>query len=307
MKIKNIIKKFLTFTRLYQLENGIYILPYHMVSTKKNLFFPDIDLTTFKLQMSFLSRHFVVIPLDEINRILEKKRCIGKYVVITFDDGFKDNYTKAYPILKKYNFPATIFVLCNSFLDQQPPWFIVIRFLFKETKKQEIKIKLNGREYLFKLSNNPLKFKASSIVINNLKKVNLFKREELIAKLKYLLNVHDLSPIVNIILTKEQIKEMLNDGISVGAHTLTHPSLGYVNLYEAKKEILLSKEILSYELSTHINAFAYPFGQRDDIRYELSEILKRGGFKCALTSIPGKNSYKTNRYFLLRSYPLIMR
>jgi len=93
------------------------ILMYHSVS-------PDalsdnrlaISIETFERQMHFLkNNHYNVLPLDSVaNLIKEKKKIPPKTVVITFDDGYKDNYTYALPVLKKYSLPAIIFVIINE-------------------------------------------------------------------------------------------------------------------------------------------------------------------------------------------------
>lgn len=75
----------------------------------------DIPEKAFARQMAFLSRYrYHVIPLSELEQMLrEKKKIPAKTVVLTFDDGYENNYTKAFPILKKYHFPATFFIITN--------------------------------------------------------------------------------------------------------------------------------------------------------------------------------------------------
>lgn len=76
----------------------------------------EVSVSTFQRQMDFLKDHnYRVLRLEEAaNLIKNKKRIPLKSVVITFDDGFKDNYLYAYPVLKKYNFPATIFIIVDD-------------------------------------------------------------------------------------------------------------------------------------------------------------------------------------------------
>lgn len=102
----------------YMRQNYVVaILMYHSVN-------PDarlenrlvISVKTFERQMHFLkNNHYHVLPLDSVaNLIKEKKKIPPKTVAITFDDGYKDNYTYAFPVLKKYGLPATIFVIINE-------------------------------------------------------------------------------------------------------------------------------------------------------------------------------------------------
>ena len=93
------------------------IIMYHSVSPESTTpanYGGKLNVTTrtFERQMKFLSDHdYNVISLTEfINRMKANKRIPRKTLVITFDDGLKNNFTNAYPILKKYNFPATMFI-----------------------------------------------------------------------------------------------------------------------------------------------------------------------------------------------------
>jgi peptidoglycan/xylan/chitin deacetylase (PgdA/CDA1 family) len=76
----------------------------------------EISPETFQRQMGFLKRHhYNVVTLKTIaDLIRDRKKIPPKTLAITFDDGYKDNYTYAFPILKKYNFPATIFIIINE-------------------------------------------------------------------------------------------------------------------------------------------------------------------------------------------------
>lgn len=86
------------------------ILMYHSVSPKLD-YFMNVEPAAFERQMAYLKRkEYPVIPLTELIRRIKTHEPLGGSVVITFDDGYRDNYTVAFPILKKYRFPATIFV-----------------------------------------------------------------------------------------------------------------------------------------------------------------------------------------------------
>ena len=93
------------------------IVMYHSVGKQSSAldgYGPKLNVSTeaFRKQMKFLREHgYKVIPLTEfINRIKKKEKIPRKTIAITFDDGLKNNFTSAYPILKNYNLPATVFV-----------------------------------------------------------------------------------------------------------------------------------------------------------------------------------------------------
>jgi len=93
------------------------ILMYHSVNPQaKSQNRLEISPEAFSRQMYFLKSHgYNVVPLESLGVLIkEHKKIPAKTIVITFDDGYKDNYTYAFPILKKYNFPATLFIIVNE-------------------------------------------------------------------------------------------------------------------------------------------------------------------------------------------------
>ncbi len=103
--LKNLLSKFC----LTRYKDGVLILNYHSINPNHQYSTAPKD---FDEQMSYLSNNFNVVRLGEINNKSDKLR-----VVITFDDGFADNYDYAFPILKKYNLPATIFLISDFVFD----------------------------------------------------------------------------------------------------------------------------------------------------------------------------------------------
>ena len=118
-KLMNII---LMLTGLYstlnlKLRPGIRILMYHRVSKMSEYDQLSVDPELFDMQMSFLKDNFDVISIVEAIDRLKEGGIVGNEVVITFDDGYFDNYLSALPVLKKYNLPASIFIT-TEFTDQ---------------------------------------------------------------------------------------------------------------------------------------------------------------------------------------------
>jgi peptidoglycan/xylan/chitin deacetylase (PgdA/CDA1 family) len=109
MKISNIINNKLA--ELNPFKNGVPILMYHSIA-KNDIYF-TVQPEEFEKQMAYLKENlYQVITLDAlVQAILIKKDLSKKLIILTFDDGFKDNYTYALPILKKNNFPATFFLV----------------------------------------------------------------------------------------------------------------------------------------------------------------------------------------------------
>lgn len=117
-KIKNLIFFVLNIFFSFIHPNKASILMYHSIDENEVLF--NVKPKDFEKQMEYLKRkNYKIIKLSHLIEKLQKNKTIEqKTIVLTFDDGFKDNYTNAFPVLKKYNFPATIF-LATSFIDRE--------------------------------------------------------------------------------------------------------------------------------------------------------------------------------------------
>ena len=105
----------------FSYARGLYMVPvlmYHSVNPKTNQQMRSLIVSpeSFERQMRFLkSQRYNVVTLEEVSRLMHnKKKAPPKTVAISFDDGFKDNYIYAYPVLKKFGLPATIFVIYNE-------------------------------------------------------------------------------------------------------------------------------------------------------------------------------------------------
>lgn len=104
---------------------GIPILMYHSVSEDlQTVAHPYFQTTTtpntFRRHMAFLQENgYTVLPLkDAVGRLQHSQHFNGKLAVLTFDDGFKDFYTEAFPVLHDYGYPSTVF-LATAFVDDQ--------------------------------------------------------------------------------------------------------------------------------------------------------------------------------------------
>jgi len=107
-------------------KKGIIVLMYHSITKQKSFYPYAINEKTFQQQMDFLSQYCDVISIDEMyNILLDNKdfRYKRPKTVITFDDGYRNNYSIAYPILKKFNLPFTIF-LTTDFIEKENKSFM---------------------------------------------------------------------------------------------------------------------------------------------------------------------------------------
>ena len=124
---------------------AVRILAYHRVNPRYE--FPsDVPLASpedFEEEIRYLTRKYRVIPLMELCRNLTNRdRIPSDAVVITFDDGYRDNYRYAYPILRKYGVPATIFLATGHIDSGTPFWWDRLGYAVHKTAQE--RLSLNG-------------------------------------------------------------------------------------------------------------------------------------------------------------------
>ncbi len=96
---------------------GAAILVYHSINDRDVFCDNRLSPETFEKHMAFLSKNYKIVPLSLlVNRLKNKETIPDTWVVITFDDGYKDNVTHALPILKKYNVPGTFYIPVDAVL-----------------------------------------------------------------------------------------------------------------------------------------------------------------------------------------------
>ncbi len=242
----------------------------------------------FEGQMKFLAEedHNVISLEDFVERMGNGKKLPKNSIVITFDDGYKDNFFYAYPILKKYKLPATFF-LTTGFLDNKTvPWWDKLIYLVKNSQKEEFSLDGFGK---ISIRNNLEKKNVIKKLWTNMR-VSNGERGEYMEKISEELKVELPKKFgENLLLSREDIKKMSREGMSFGAHTESHPILSQLPENSAKKEILDSKKKIEEELQREVNFFAYPNGRRGDFNPKIKRILKENGFKAAVSTIYGFN------------------
>ena len=285
------------------IKSKVIILVYHRVITDyKSWSIDTVDKTDFEKQMIYLQKTHDIITLDKLVYALVKKKPLSKKtIVITFDDGYKDNYTNAFPILKKYNIPATIFLTTGHIGTDNIFWWDKIGYIFNYSNQNIFDIE----DFDF-LKNNSIHNKPQTLtqVFKEFKKLPDDEKELFINKLIKKSKV-DIPKNIgkNLIMSWEEVKEMNENGIDFGAHTVTHPILTNISLSQAKQEIIQSKIDIEKRLKTTVKSFCYPNGQADDFNNEIINIIRESGFNCAVTTIPKTVEPDANLFNLGRIPP----
>jgi peptidoglycan/xylan/chitin deacetylase (PgdA/CDA1 family) len=280
-KIKNVLSsiasKAFDLDKLIQQRNKRYILAYHRIVPTEVARAQRVDESmwvspeTFSDQIDWMMR---IGDMVDIETILNFKRGHTRPLFsITIDDGWKDNYEYAFPILKKYGIKATIFLATSAIETGHLFW------------PEEIAIKTfdvvrrgdhsNVDDYLTRAGYFREREKALDDFIEHLKELPTITRRQIIADYYARISA-DTKPICGFTLTWNEVAEMARYGIRFGSHTHTHMILNVCSDEEALHELRLSKEILTAKLGQNVDLFCYP-----NARYKPTDgaLLEKTGYK----------------------------
>ena len=291
-------------------KTGFLILMYHRVVSKNEAkkgvqAGMYVDPETFELHIRFLRKYFRIAPISEmfINSGSSFDNSNKKSVCfLTFDDGWLDFYEYAYPILKKLEIPATVFLPTNFIGTER--WFWTDRLAHLLIKKRNTNNSITRKQ----ASDNNLVDKLESLrghfefqleeAISMLKEYRVNEIEEILSDLAvrwYL----DSTIAGRAFLTWEEVSEMARSGlISYGSHTASHQILTTLTDEEIQNELMISKEKLIAEkvVDPSFIPFCYPNGNYNE---KIAKMVKKAGYSLAVTTNNGWN-YQPFDPFTLR-------
>src|SRR5262245_11013158 len=284
-----------------QRPSTFLVLIYHRVHSGSPLF--SIERSTpeaFRRQMTYLAREFHVLPLHDIVRRLRAGDPLPpRPVAVTFDDGYADNYTVAYPILRELGLPATIFLTSGAIGTEEPLWFDRILHAFEHTRRASLEwpMELNGLD-------DPLhRSRAAFDTLVALIRMPNQERIDGVARILEELGPPPSDP-PSLMLDWDQVRTMSAGAITFGAHTATHSILTRQPVDEAALEIAGSKSAIETAIGRPVTLFAYPVGRRAHYSEPLIDRLRGLGFQAAFTTEVGPNGAGDDPFLLRRVKPL---
>ena len=303
-------------------RSGYLTLCYHYIRPDVNDPFPRIIGTkesNFKDQIKKLKENFEMISLKEVQEFSYGKKLFNydtQRMLITFDDGLSDHYNAA-KILESSEIKATFFIPTCILKEKLPANPMIIHYgiaiygledfleFFRETLKN-----LAYDENKFHITYDRKKDNVWKKIdeIKSIFKYNLEYKESR----KILLDIyqsHILEDFPDILkkihLNKEQIKEMIEMGHSIGVHTHTHISVSATSLTknEFYKEIIFPKKYFESEFNIPVIAFSYPFGEKKDCLSAMKLLHHTNEYKLAFTAEEIVNFQNTSPLELGRYLP----
>ena len=268
---------------------GVVLMLHRVAEYDQSRLVPNEDLKVSPLFLQktidkYRKAGFAFLSLDEVYDVLKGKTVIDKpFVAFTLDDGYLDNFTKAYPIFKRNQVPFCIFV-ATDFPDKRAIlWWISIEDLILSN----IKIKLSdGSSYICQTYQQ--KWDTFRLLREKILKLD---QRDLLPSLQTLFanyQIDWLEPIQKMSMSWENIKELGEEPLcTIGGHTMSHPSFAPLALEDIKTEIEGGIKRLQSVINYDIHHFAYPYGSIKEDGEREYEFLKSFDFKIALVSFGG--------------------
>ena len=259
--------------------------------------------------LHYLRRHYRLLHLEQALEELYTPHGDGQQgldkrlpLALTFDDGYRDNYTHGLPLVRELRFPLTIFLIPGYVEGGDYFWWLESKRLVSFARVSEVTIE--SRTYQL---NQPEEQKALAQAIDK----RLRYATSVAEREAFLLSVHKLLAISSSAANVEEgslplkwteIAEMGESGyISFGAHTMYHPILSYLSdPTEVQYEVAECRIMLEQQLGHSIRTFAYPIGRLEHIGENARKAVQRAGYDWALTTLYGFNTSRSDPYLLRR-------
>jgi peptidoglycan/xylan/chitin deacetylase (PgdA/CDA1 family) len=273
------------------------IMLYHRISDKKDKWsLETMRPVAFEAHMRYFCKNYEMLSLGSLLKCAQEGEPLPKgALAITIDDGYKDNYVCAYPILRKYSVPATIFLATAHIGTGTLFWWDKVRYVIWHTEVPRFDLDELGAHYLESPTHRS---QVASVIVRSLQNLPEERKNLLIDRLIDVCRVeipHDLGS--QLTLSWEDVTEMSENGVDFGAHSVSHPVLTNISREQVRYEIRQSKQDIEKRIGKRIDFFSYPNGYFDA---EVARMVEETGFKGAVTCAASWIGRKTNPFMLGR-------
>ncbi len=294
---------------------GLLVLNYHRLGPLVPTPFDEDVFGTqpdeFREHLLYLREHFDVVGLDDVHRMVDNPSTLNRpCVLITFDDGYHDNFDVALPILEELELPAVFFIPTGLIQSSRLPWWDHIAYSVKTTDCDTLTIDypvplaldLRQERRLDAIRRIQVAYKRADRIDAS----TFF--EQLDRRLGVQVDPESLGR--GLFMSWDQVRALRCCGMGIGAHTHTHPILSRLAEPDQWSELVESKRVLESELDEEVAALAYPVGGRKSFTGTTKRLAAEAGYRMAFCYGPGVNRpgcfdpYEIERVSAAESFPL---
>ena len=271
-----------------------------------------VEAATFRQHLRLLKKNYTVISPDDMLAWCRKEYQLPpRAVLLTCDDGFLSNLTEMLPILQDEGLRCLFFVTGISTGDKLAMlWYEQLLLLFLRAREGKFDICRGNIEISGVLGEREQRRALWWKAVKRLSQVDAETRD---AYLDYAHSYFGLQNLLEFylanyaetrrhfcLMTRSELKQLAGSGMTIGAHTLTHPILSHLPPSLAWSEISESRERLESAIGEKIWAFAYPFGDEPSLTQQVIALAQRAGFEAAFLNTGGGLGSDLPRYAIPR-------
>ena len=274
--------------------DSLLVLNYHRIGDAENdLFDPGVFSATadqFNDQVAYLRRHVSLVTLDEALAFVEgtaKERTRCCRVLITFDDGYLDNYQLAFPILRSHGVQGVFFLVTSMVGSCQVPWWDHIAYLVKTARRRQFSLRYPA-DLAVDIDKDGLTDSLRAIL-------KLYKRPENSDAVSFVRELQEETQgdgppeTLRRFLNWDEARKMLGGGMAIGSHTHSHQVLSQLQPDQQREELVRSRSILKGQLGIDADVLAYPVGGKTSFTRQTQEIARDAGYRAAVSFYGGTN------------------
>ena len=280
----------------HRVNPNLEIDPFEMAVTPDN----------FVAQLEAVRKIGRPMRLCQFASLLKEGNFPDRAIVVTFDDGYVDNFLYAKPLLESYSVPATIFVTSGHVDSNDQFWWDELSQLLLRAKKfpttfylsrntttgqlhlQDRMDKRNSRCQRIWRVIRQNEHKTRLRILKDIRQlffvISYEERQRILKELADFVEEQVVRPARSHLSSSELLSLVQGGLIDIGAHTISHPALSILPKDQQRREIQGSKKVLETILHAPVNSFSYPFGQPVDYTQETISLVKESGFECACST-----------------------
>lgn len=272
-----------------------------------------IGVDAFEQQILYLRKHFRLMTMGDLARRAGSGAVPERAAVITVDDGYSDFFIYAWPILRKYGVPATLYAVTNFISGSQWLWPDEIRYIVICGQPRAFQVCTAACIIDIDLRDEQMREASWRRLATHCLQLSNSGRREFIERVARTVGVEvPVTPTADYkAMTWEQLSSLAREGVEIGSHTVTHPRLTQIPLVEAWKELTHSKAEIERNIGVSVRSFCYPNGERDDYDERIVELVRLSGYESATVTLkPGMgevNVYEVGRIAAQDSMPQFRR
>lgn len=279
---------------------SVVVLTYHRIARPglgSNPYYDPVVSASpegFRDQMRMVRRHFrVVRSLDALEPVGDGK----PVAVVTFDDGYRDNFDAALPTLEELGIPATFFIPTGFLENPRLPWWDHVAFVLKKTRVPLLELARwpgDDSPVELDLGDDPSAEDRRSVIKGV---IRLYLEREVRDELWFLSQLEEQAEVEvdaaalgrELFMSWEHLKRLAGLGHVIGSHGHAHQALGTLNEADQRRDLALSRSILEMATGDEVRAVAYPYGWPGAFGDRTIELAGEVGYSLGFTALEGIN------------------